>query len=619
MIKNGFKKVALVAALTTAFQTQAVELRVTVENLNGEGGLYFTPVWVGFHGGDFDLFDAGSSASEGLEHLAEDGDAATLRADFSGYAGMDDMIFNEPGFAGAPIFDPGQKSTVTYDLDPSTHQYFSYATMVIPSNDAFVGNDDAMAYQLFNDDGEFNGPMSFVVYGNQVYDAGTEANTETEAAFLNQMAPNTGTATQDGISMHMGFNGSMGNPDGTPVNFLGATLPPGTMLNAPAGDFTYPGHAMMRVTIQMAAEPLRVSVKNSAATGGTFLTPFWLGFHDGSYDLFNSGETASAALERVAEDGSFDALNADFDGSGAGMGMMLANPEGFAGAPLFDPGMKSDAMVYVNPAENRYFSYLSMVLPSNDAFVGNDNAMAYELFDESGDFQGPVNIKINGSGVWDAGTEANTESDAAFFDQAAPDTGMATSDLIAVHSGFNGSMGNPDGSPQNFLGGTNGPGFTFDETAADFTVPGNQVAEIRVSRMVDGGFSGSWFNAEKPGHGLVIDVTSNPDGTGVRAMVSWYAYQADGSGDQLWLVGVGPVVGDTAIVDLAATEGAGFGADFNSSDVMRTLWGQVKIKFTDCTHAELSYDSVLDGFGSGSESLSRLTSGPVDFNGACQL
>lgn len=618
-MKNVIKKAMLVTAMAAAFQTQAVELKVTVENLNPEGGLYFTPVWVGFHGGDFDLFDSGSAATEGLERMAEDGDVTVLRTEFSANAGMDDIIFNEPGFAGAPIFDPGQKSMEIYDLDPNSHQYFSFVTMVIPSNDAFIGNDDAMAYQLFNDNGEFNGPLSFVVYGNQVYDAGTEANTETEAAFFNQMTPDTGTTTQDDIQIHTGFNGSVGNPNGTPVNFLGGSLPPGNTLDAVAGDFTQPGQMMMRITIQETTESLRVSIKNSASEGGTFLTPFWLGFHDGSYDLFNSGEMASAALERVAEDGSFDVLNADFSASGAGVGMMITNPEGFAGAPLFDPGMKTESVVTLNPLENRYLSYLSMVLPSNDAFVGNDHAMAYQLFDEYGMFSGSVNIKIGAAGVWDAGTEVNNESDAAFFDQSAPDTGEASSDLIVVHPGFNGSIGNPNGSPQNFLGGTNGPGFTFDETAADFTVPGNQVAEIRVSRMIDGGFSGSWYNPEKPGHGLVIDVTSNPDDSGTRVMVSWYAYQADGSGSQLWLVGVGPVVNDTGIVDLFVTEGAEFGEDFNGADVMQTLWGQVKIKFSSCTTATLSYDSVLDGFGSGSENLTRLTSGPVDFNGACQL
>ncbi len=551
--------------------------------------------------------------------MAEDGDGAALRADFASHGGLDDMIVNVPGFAGAPVFDPMQQSTVVYDLDPNNHRYFSYATMVIPSNDAFVGNDDAMAYPLFNAQGEFAGPISFVVYGNQVLDAGTEANTETDAAFLNQMAPDTGSATQDGVALHPGFNGSLGHPNGTPVNILGATLPPGTTLDPVHGDFTQAGHALMRITISEASTPLRVSIKNTSAEGGTFMTPFWLGFHDGSYDLFDAGDTASVALERVAEDGSFADLNNDFDASGAGLGMMLTDPEGFAGAPLFDPGMSESAVVHVNPAQNRYLSYLSMVLPSNDAFVGNDHPMAYPLFNDAGVFVGPVRIRINGAGVWDAGTEANTESDAAFFDQSAPDTGVATSDVITQHPGFNGSVGNPNGSPQQFLGGTNGPGIAFDPEAADFTIPGNQVTEIRVSELVDGGFSGTWYNPQRSGHGFVIDVTSNPNGVGTRAMVSWYHYQADGSGDQLWLVGTGPVVGDTAIVDLSMTSGAQFGEDFNSADVNITPWGQLKIQFTDCAHATISYDSEFEDFGSGSEPLVRLTSGPAGYMGACQL
>jgi hypothetical protein len=30
---------------------------------------------------------------------------------------------------------------------------------------------------------------------------------------------------------------------------------------------------------------LRVTIKNTSEPGGTFLTPVWLGFHDGSFDL----------------------------------------------------------------------------------------------------------------------------------------------------------------------------------------------------------------------------------------------------------------------------------------------------------------------------------------------
>jgi hypothetical protein len=607
----------LPAALFLSAQSQAFEVQVKIENLSPEGGLYFTPVWVGFHDGSFDLYDLGAPASQGVERFAEDGDFAALMDEFSVSGGLDAVIMNPEGFGGAPVFDPGLASYEVFDLDPASHRYFSYGSMILPSNDAFVANGDPMAHALFDAEGEFTGPVSFVVYGSEVLDAGTEDNTETDAAFLNQTAPDTGVTTSDGVSLHPGFNGSVGNPAATPVNILGASVPPGTTIDAQLGDFTRGVVPLMRITIQNKLTPVRVTVNNPAAEGGTWLTPVWLGFHDGSFDSFNNGETASVGIERMAEDGDFSALADDFAAAAAGMGQVVFNPEGFAGAPLFEPGASTTEMVYLDAAVHRYLSYAAMLLPSNDAFIANDHPMAYAIFDDAGHFAGPLDIRLNGTDVWDAGTEANTESQAAFFDQSAPDTGEATTDLIAQHPGFNGSFGNPAGSPQNFLGGTNGPGISFDETTADFSIPGTRVAHIRLSRAVDGGHSGSWYNPERDGQGLVLEITSDGDGT--RAMVSWYHYTADGSGQQLWLVGTGPVVDDTAVVELMITEGATFGEAFDSQDVVKTRWGQVRIRFTSCTEAELSYSSELPAYGSGQESLVRLTSGPADFNGACQL
>jgi hypothetical protein len=613
------RSLLLPAAILLTAQAQALEVKVKVENLSPEGGLYFTPLWVGFHDGSFDLYDSGAAASEAVERFAEDGDFAALINDFSSTSGQNAVILNSEGFAGAPIFDPGLSSYESFDLDPVSNQYFSYGAMILPSNDAFVANGNPTEHQLFNDDGDFMGPISFVVYGSAVLDAGTEANTESDAAFLNQSAPNTGENTADVVMPHPGFNGSAGNPAATPVNILGATLPPGTNIDPVLGDFTQGIFPIMRITIQNSQTPVRVSIKNQAPAGGVYLTPVWLGYHDGSFDTFNAGETASAGIERMAEDGDFGTLAADFEASAAGTGQLVLNPDGFAGAPLFDPGFSSTEMVYLDTDTNRYLSYAAMVLPSNDAFIANDNPVAYPIFDDQGDFAGPIRIKVYGSQVWDAGTEANTESDAAFFDQAAPDTGEATTDLIALHPGFNGSVGNPDGTPQVFLGGTNGPGISFDATAADFSIPGSAVAEIRLSRAVDGGHSGSWYNPAKDGHGLVLEITQDTDGSGTRAMISWYHYAADGSGEQIWLTGVGPVVGDTAIVEAIQTSGAVFGEAFNADDVIRVPWGQIKVKFNTCSDATLYYDSLVEGYGSGSEPLTRLTSGPVDFNGACQL
>ena len=76
------RSMLLPTALFLAAQSQALEVQVKIENLSPEGGLYFTPVWVGFHDGNFDVYDQGSTASEGLERFAEDGDFAALRNDF---------------------------------------------------------------------------------------------------------------------------------------------------------------------------------------------------------------------------------------------------------------------------------------------------------------------------------------------------------------------------------------------------------------------------------------------------------------------------------------------------------------------------------------------------------
>lgn len=606
----------LPASFLLAAQAHAVEVKVKVQNLSPEGGLYFTPLWVGFHDGSFDLYDRGAAASAGVERFAEDGDFAALRGEFAPSGGLDAVILNPEGFEGAPVFDPGLSSYEVFDVDPS-NQYFSYGAMILPSNDAFIANGNPMAHQIFDDEGNFTGPISFVVYGAEVLDAGTEANTESDAAFLNQSAPDTGEATAGTVELHPGFNGSAGNPNATPINILGATVPPGTTIDAVKGDFTQGFAPIMRVTIQANTTPVRVSVKNAASDGGTFFTPLWVGFHDGEFDIYNRDETASAGLERFAEDGSFDALRSDFSNFN-GQDSVIINPEGFAGAPVFDPGLVSTEVFNLNPTTDQYFSYGAMLLPSNDAFFANGNPKAHQLFNSGGDFAGPVSFKIYGSDILDAGTEANTESDAAFFNQSAPDTGEATMDVVTVHPGYNGSVGNPDGTPQVFLGGTGGPGIGFDETAADFTTSGYQVAEIRVSNLVDGGFSGSWFNPERDGHGLILEITNSPSGD-TQAVASWYHYAADGSGEQIWLIGNGPVIGDTAIVELVQTNGAVFGDDFNSDDVTRINWGQVRIKFNSCTDATLSYDSLVEGYGSGTEPLTRLTSGPAAFNGACQL
>ncbi|MEM9530496.1 MAG: spondin domain-containing protein [Pseudomonadota bacterium] len=597
----------LAGGLLMAGTAAAEPVRVTIENLAPAQGVFFTPVWLGFHDGSFDLYDMGAPASPGLEAVAEDGNNDVLSAEFVSAApdGIDLVLTEPPGFAGAPVFDPGGRSSVTVDLDPQTQRFMTYASMILPSNDAFFGNDNPQAVEIFDGEGNFAGPISFLIRGERVLDAGTEANTESDAAFFNQTAPNTGETTTDGVAPHPGFNGSVGNPDGSPQNILGGTGDTGIFFDETAADFTTDGYVIARITIAPANLPVSVSITNLQSENGLFLTPVWVGFHDGSFDLYDIGAPASAGLERVAEDGDTGTLSSEFLSLVAGgVDGTITEPTGFDGAPLYEPGATGTAQFQLDPATNRYFSFASMVIPSNDAFIGNGNPTAYEVFNEDGEFTGPVTFVVGGDGVRDAGTEVNNETEAAFLDQSAPDAGDVEGGAVQIHPGLNGSEGNPDGTPVNILGATNGPGFTFDAMAADFTRNGAQLAQVTITRGVDGSFSGSWFNTSRSGEGLLLELVDDGNPT---AVVSFYTYAPDGSGDQVWLFGSGPLVGDTAIADLVITEGAQFGDSFDPAAVTRTPWGQVRVQFTSPTTAVLEYESMLPEYGTGAFDLSRLT------------
>ncbi len=164
---------------------------------------------------------------------------------------------------------------------------------------------------------------------------------------------------------------------------------------------------------------ISVRVTNEGNTD-FFLTPVWFAFQDGGFDFFDVGTTASSSLEAIAEDGIVDGLIADFANSGqpGNRQGVAANAAGFGGAPIIDPGETAEAFITpINPAAYQYFSFASMIIPSNDAFIGNDNPLAYRVFNDMGeinDASGTFTIQIFGSDVWDSGTEQNLGNGAAF-------------------------------------------------------------------------------------------------------------------------------------------------------------------------------------------------------------
>ncbi|WP_187430546.1 hypothetical protein ROLI_036760 [Roseobacter fucihabitans] len=161
------------------------------------------------------------------------------------------------------------------------------------------------------------------------------------------------------------------------------------------------------------ATTLKITVTNNQAAGGLSITPLYTAIHDGNFDAFDLGGTASAGLELIAETGmqsgiAGERLAIDADSQG----LVLASP---SGPPPVQPGEAVSRNITVNAAEALYFTFLSMVLPSNDHFIGNDNPFAYQLFDAACNFTGARTINVTGADIYDAGTEANGLTGAAFI------------------------------------------------------------------------------------------------------------------------------------------------------------------------------------------------------------
>ena len=188
---------------------------------------------------------------------------------------------------------------------------------------------------------------------------------------------------------------------------------------------------------------IKVSYTNHSPEQGQIISPLWFAMHDGSYDYFNAGETASKAVEYMAEDGEVgnpnnrmtpefvEALVADgldlskvppaeetLSGkfavsdaaqNGGYQDLLITNDAATFAHPLPGDTASVNFDYQLDGTKNKYFSYATMPFPTNDAFIGNDDAKEVALYDEQGNFIG-ANFEVWGSDVWDAGTEVNDET-----------------------------------------------------------------------------------------------------------------------------------------------------------------------------------------------------------------
>jgi hypothetical protein len=193
--------------------------------------------------------------------------------------------------------------------------------------------------------------------------------------------------------------------------------------------------AFAPVAAQAAPASVTVTIENLAPTNSVSFAPLGFAFHGGTYDPFNAGGVASPSLQTLAELGNPSAWVGAFAAGDPGAVV------GASGGPLFPGASALLGTFNVDTAANRYFTFASMVVPSNDFFIGNDNPTMLALFDGSGNLV--INqIVVTANRIWNAGSESFDPSAAAFVAGATAtnrtDEGGTIGFNFSELSGFNG-------------------------------------------------------------------------------------------------------------------------------------------------------------------------------------
>ncbi|NOZ53040.1 MAG: hypothetical protein GXP08_07835 [Gammaproteobacteria bacterium] len=165
--------------------------RITVSNLTN--GQPLTPIGVILHTPEFSAWETVEPVSTGLEMLAESGDPSQFLSESE-----TEVIATA---SGATPFGPGSQQTISITIEATENLQLSLATMLANTNDAFTGITNWDISDLDVDDSKSVMP--------HVYDAGTEANTETATTMPGPAANGEGFNTDrtediDKVTIHPG-------------------------------------------------------------------------------------------------------------------------------------------------------------------------------------------------------------------------------------------------------------------------------------------------------------------------------------------------------------------------------------------------------------------------------
>ena len=203
-----------------------------------------------------------------------------------------------------------------------------------------------------------------------------------------------------------------------------------------------------------------VTVENLAPVNSIAFAPLRVGFNNGTFDSFNINTPATAPIISVAEGGS---------GSDWFPAFAAAEPNAVLGTVggLLLAGTSASQTFTVDSNVNQFFTFASMVVPSNDLFIGNDNPQGFRILDSAGNL---LISEINQSAaqIWDAGSEVADPANAAFVvggvnDNRTPQNGNVTFSFTELGV---------------FQGLTTGAGYVFDGSSLS---AGTNIARITFS------------------------------------------------------------------------------------------------------------------------------------------
>jgi hypothetical protein len=149
---------ALIFSSSSALADGKATYDVTITNLTNS--ISFTPILVTSHRKPVSIFELGSPASDELRMLAEGGDVEPMTALLNANSQVVD-VQNSGG-----LLAPGASVSVRVSAKPGV-KLISLASMMLPTNDGFIGLDSVQA------------PKSgSATYFSPGYDAGSEINDE---------------------------------------------------------------------------------------------------------------------------------------------------------------------------------------------------------------------------------------------------------------------------------------------------------------------------------------------------------------------------------------------------------------------------------------------------------